>query len=268
MKQILDTIQDTAVRLFNVEVTPELTRPNEQFGDYATNVALQLAGRLNKNPREIADALATELQTRLIEIVSNVTVAGPGFINIRLTDRAMLASATMPAAPGVYASKEMVIETNNPNPFKDMHIGHAYNSIVADTVANLLEAGQGNVHRVSYHGDVGLHVGKSMWAILKHIDYTPEQLGAIPENERAKFLSDMYAQGAVAYEQDDLAKQQIEAYSKQSFVLDDPIFEQVYTTCKEWSFGYFDQVFGLIGSKPTERRYLERETDQAGRATV
>src|SRR5437868_1950844 len=76
--------------LFNVKADINLTRPEEQFGDYATNVALQLAKQLQKNPREIGEALAEKLHESLSGQVSEVTVAGPGFINLKLSDQALV----------------------------------------------------------------------------------------------------------------------------------------------------------------------------------
>ena len=270
MQTLSSTLQRVVQDVFTVDIQPELTRPDEQFGDYATNVALQLAGRLRRNPREVAEELRTHLEEVLKDMAKSVAVAGPGFINITLSDAyiADMAAQSPGARSGRYADQVVVIETNNPNPFKDLHIGHAYNSIVADTVANLLEAGQATVHRVSYHGDVGLHVGKSMWAIVRYAGGDIAKLKDVPEAERPGFLSRMYAEGATAYEEDDLAKQQIEELAKQSFDLTDPQFTEVYELCKTWSFDYFDQIFSRIGSKPVERRYLERETDAAGRQTV
>jgi len=203
-------IFETSKTLFGVEVPAQLTRPDEQFGDYATNVALQLAGQLGKPPQEIADQLANKLREILGQQVSEINVVSPGFLNLRLSDQSLLAAVHRPEHPKVYADQTVVIETNNPNPFKDIHIGHAFNSVVADTLANLLEAGRANTHRVSYHGDVGLHVGKSMWAILKFINGDIAKLNNLNETERPKFLSQKYAEGTVAYDQDELAKQDIE----------------------------------------------------------
>lgn len=267
MKQELEQAVAAAVKNVSgtVEVV-ELARPDEQFGDYATNVALQLAAKLHQSPREIAETLQKELSDKL-KGKAEVSVAGPGFLNIRLSGQALLA-AIQAGGPKAYAGQTIVIETNNPNPFKDMHIGHAYNSIIADTLANLLVAGQGEVHRVSYHGDVGLHVGKSMWAILRYLGGDITKLQAIPETGRPKFLSDKYVEGAAAYEQDEAARQEIEQLTKESFTLRDPLFKEAYETCKAWSFAYFDRVFREIGSKPTEKRYLESQADAAGRATV
>ena len=77
--------------LFNVDVQPELTRPEEQFGDYSTNVALQLAGKLKKNPREVAIAIASKLHGQ--SGITEINIAGPGFINLKLTDEALMAKS-------------------------------------------------------------------------------------------------------------------------------------------------------------------------------
>jgi arginyl-tRNA synthetase len=261
-------IFETSKTLFGVEVTVQLARPDAQFGDYATNVALQLAGQLGKSPQDIAKQLASKLREILAQQVSEINVVSPGFLNLRLSDQSLLAATYQPEHPKVYAGQTVVIETNNPNPFKDIHIGHAFNSVVADTLANLLEAGGASTHRVSYHGDVGLHVGKSMWAILKFLNGDVAKLDTISEAERPKFLSQKYTEGTTAYEQDALAKQDIERYAKESFTLTDPLFKQVYEICKTWSFNYIDQVLKSINNHPVERRYLESSADQAGRQIV
>ena len=174
LKKIID-------KLYQQQVDVQLTRPDPKFGDFATNAALQLAKPLCKNPREIAEAIAEELRGR--QEFSEVSVAGPGFINLTLSDQAVLELLKVRPATN-RAGKTVVIETNCPNPFKAMHIGHALNSILADTMANLLAVDGAAVHRVSYHGDVGTHVGKSIWAILREIDSDVNKLDAIPTDKR------------------------------------------------------------------------------------
>ena len=161
MKEKIATL---VASLFDVNASVELTRPDPTFGDYASNIALQLAKPLGRNPRDIAEQIAEAL--RESGEYKEVTVAGPGFINIRLNDAGQL--RLIQQEPERFRAGEViVIETNNPNPFKPMHIGHAYNAILADTMANLLAISAARVKRVSYHGDVGAHVGKSMWALLR-----------------------------------------------------------------------------------------------------
>lgn len=267
MKQELEVLALKAVQtVFQVDIKVILTRPDEQFGDYTTNVAIQIAQQIKQNPQEVAETLVAKLKDEFGNKVSNISVAGPGFINIYLQDKTLIEAASLLTI--VKLDKKIVIETNNPNPFKDLHIGHAYNSILADTIANLLDVTNSEVHRVSYHGDVGLHVGKSMWAILKFAAGDLNKLEQVPESERPIFLSEKYAEGSAAYETDDLAKQEIEEFSKQSFKLEDAFFKDVYELCKSWSFTYIDEVLGQIGNQKIEKRYLERETDQVGREVV
>ena len=267
MKRELEQAVAGAVKnLFNVDVGVELTRPDEQFGDFATNVALRLAQAAQKNPREIAEQLKAKLTTDLSSKVSEITVAGPGFLNIRLSDAALVAG--LKADVSVRWDMEAVIETNNPNPFKAMHIGHAFNAILADTIANLLGSGGARAHRVSYHGDVGLHVGKSMWSLLRYVNGNPAVLAEIKEADRNSFMSRMYAEGAAAYEQNEQAKVDIDSLTQQSFTLSDPLYKEVYETCKHWSFQQIDAIVHRLGNKPTVRRYLESEADFIGVQTV
>lgn len=81
-------IRDEVRELFGVEVDVQVTRPEPKFGDYATNVAMQLAGQLGEKPRDIAEKLAVQLREN--EDVAEVSVAGPGFINLRLNAAALI----------------------------------------------------------------------------------------------------------------------------------------------------------------------------------
>ena len=82
MNTLSDQIAALVQQQYNQPVEVRLTRPDPQFGDYATNVALQLAKPLGKNPRELAEEIAELL--RGSGDFSEVSVAGPGFINLRV----------------------------------------------------------------------------------------------------------------------------------------------------------------------------------------
>jgi arginyl-tRNA synthetase len=260
-----ETIQQLVNRLFATDVAVSLSRPEPKFGDYATNVALALAKQLGKPPREVAETLAAELRTE--GQFSKVEVAGPGFINLFVSDQALLETAG-----GLYVQapndQVVVIETNNPNPFKAMHIGHAFNAVVADTIANLLAARGVQLHRVSYHGDVGLHVGKSMYSLLNYIDGDVTKLTNMPDTEHNSFMSRMYAEGSAAYKENERVKTEIDDLARQSFSREDPLYAQVYDICKNWSFTQLDEIVSKLGNVPTEKRYLESEADTRGVETV
>src|SRR5690606_24859867 len=153
-------------------------------------------------------------------------------------------------------------------PFKPMHIGHAYNAVLADTMANLLAVSGADTKRVSYHGDVGAHVGKSMWALLRYCDGDISKLDQIPADQRNEFMGKMYAEGAKAAKEDETAKQEIDSLSKQSFTRDDTLYSAVYDKVFQWSFEQIAATVERLGNVPTERRYLESEADPVGVQTV
>lgn len=264
MEQIEQIINQAVKDLFDIDVLVELSRPDVQFGDFSTNIAMQLAKKLGTNPREIAQQI-TQVIIEHKEIAS-ADVAGPGFINLRIKDQILFGSIL--AKPSQKNNQTVVIETNNPNPFKAMHIGHAFNAILADTIANLLDASGAKVHRVSYHGDVGSHVGKSMYSLLKFIQGDSSKLKEITEDDRNSFMSKMYALGAKAYKEDPSAKAEIDELAAQSFILDDPLYKEVYETCLAWSFYQIDELVNRLGNIPTEKRYLESQADALGVKTV
>lgn len=251
--------------LYGLDSSPVVTRPEPQFGDAATNVALQLAKQLDKSPREVATEIAERL--RETDEYDKVEVAGPGFINITLGVQALLDAMREEPVP-TRAGQTIVIETNNPNPFKAMHIGHAFNAILGDTIANLLAVSGARVYRVSYHGDVGLHVGKSMYALLRYADGDFSKIEAIPEVERNSFMSKMYAEGSRAYKEDEAAKGEIQDLAEQSFEPKTALYAQIYDCCKAWSFDQIDRTVARLGNVPTERRFLESDADYRGVMTV
>jgi arginyl-tRNA synthetase len=266
-------VADAVSELFGVTVQVELTRPEEQFGDFATNVALQLAKQVGKNPREIADSLAAKLSDSLGNKASEVSVAGPGFINIRLSDQALLDS--LKAAPAKsLLGQTVVAEYSDPNPFKVLHAGHLYTSIVGDAIGNLLEQAGGEVHRVNFGGDVGLHVAKNMWAIMRFFGGAhPEKLNEVPPGSRADWLSERYVEGNKAYESNEQAKPEIVDLNKQIYRLhaeddhESPL-AQIYWLGRQWSYDYFNSFYQSIGIKPFEKYYPESETAPVGLQVV
>ncbi|MDN5819777.1 MAG: arginine--tRNA ligase [bacterium] len=246
---------------YDLDLVVPLSRPDAEFGDYATNIALQLAGRLKLPPRDIASTIADKLRAEAL--VGDVSVAGPGFINLTLSDAALLEETDQPVQPS-RLDKTVVAETNNPNPFKAMHIGHAYNSIVADTIARLVEIDGAKVYRVSYHGDIGLHVGKSMYSLLKYADGDFDKIAAIPTEKQNSFMSRMYAEGSSAYKTDESSKNEITELAEQSFEPKSALYTRIYELCKTWSFNAIDETVARLGNLPTVYRFLESETDARG----
>jgi arginyl-tRNA synthetase len=280
MKQkIANAIADIVKRLYGFEGEVELSRPEEQFGDYSTNIALRLAKPAGwaKDPSlklaaggslDIAETISAELESTLPGVISNVSVARPGFINLRLTDSALKQLASEKPTKDM-TGQEVVAEYSDPNPFKALHAGHLYTTIVGDAIARLLDEAGANVHRINYGGDVGLHVGKAMWSIIHFLGGEhPEKLANIPEYERAVWVSQRYSEGNTAYESDPASKLQIIETNKKVYAVHqssdhDTPFAQIYWTCRQWSYDGFDNIYNQLGIVPFERTLPESEVTPA-----
>lgn len=265
IKQIFDqAVQDC----FGEKVDFEVERTDEKFGDFACNVAMRLASKLDKNPREIAEQLKQALGKN--DSFSEIEVAGPGFVNVKLADELLLNMVVSNLSKSL-DGKEVVAEYSDPNPFKILHAGHLYTSIVGDAMANLMEQAGAKVHRVNYGGDVGLHVGRTMWAVLEDLGgENPDKLDQI-EN-KTQWLADCYVKGTAAYEDDEQAKQTIIELNKKVYQLhqnDDKEsdFAKIYWACRQWSYDSFDEFYAKIGTH-FDRRYAESEVVDVGLAKV
>jgi arginyl-tRNA synthetase len=210
---------------------------------------------------------------------ASVEIAGAGFINLRLADSylareldKMLADKNY-ARPNIYQNQVVVSEFSDPNPFKVLHMGHFYTSVVGDAISNLIELAGGEVHRVNFGGDAGLHVAKAMWAIVKNLGgENPEKLSGIPKSQRTDWISQRYVEGNSAYSDDDAAKLEIIEINKRIYKVisekdQKSPFARVYWTCRQWSYDYFDDFYASIGVK-FEKYYPESQTAELGLKTV
>jgi len=274
MKQELEQAVATAVKdVFDTDVQVELTRPDEQFGDYATNVALQLSKQLGKNPREIAEALAAKLRNDTGVHLSDVSVAGPGFLNLAVADEVLVDALSVEAAKTLFGRK-VLVEYSDPNPFKPLHAGHLYTTLVGDTVARLVERAGAETIRINYGGDVGLHVGKSMWSIIRTLggEY-PEKLADVATADRPTWLGVCYVEGNNAYEDDEVAKAEIVETNKRVYQLHtdgdhDSPFAQIYWATRQWSYDYFAELYKQLQVAPFARYIPESEVTALGVQTV
>ncbi|MGA9162404.1 MAG: arginine--tRNA ligase [Actinomycetota bacterium] len=138
----------------------ELTKPRQkEHGDFATNVGLVLAPRVGRSPRDVAELLLQHLPEA--SFVRSAEVAGPGFINFRLTTDWLTGALRDVAARGeAYGRAELngrrvQVEFVSANPTGPLHIGHARNAALGDALARVLEAAGWSVEREYYFNDTG-----------------------------------------------------------------------------------------------------------------
>jgi arginyl-tRNA synthetase len=165
---------------FDVEADPLIAlSQNENFGDYQSNAAMGLAKVLSEktgkktNPRAIAEQIKSKLESgpMLCELASELSIAGPGFINIKLSPAWVNKSLSQAAADnrlGIEPAVEprtVVIDYSGPNIAKEMHVGHLRSTILGDSFARTLAFLGHHVIRQNHVGDWGLQMGMVTFAL-------------------------------------------------------------------------------------------------------
>ena len=239
MEQISTSLEQIIAELLGLDVSVEVTRAPEGIeADVASNVAMKLAKRVGQNPRELAETLKTEFikRTQASSLAgTEVEIVGPGFLNFKLSNNFFVQEIQGWASNFIekieqndYRDKSVVIEFSDPNPFKVLHVGHLYTSIMGESMARLIEFGGGKVHRANFGGDVGLHVAKCLYRARQlfgaeeieqveldrsGIKNRADWLQASPE-AGADFLARCYVEGTRLYEDDEKARAEITRLNK------------------------------------------------------
>ncbi|MCK9993902.1 MAG: arginyl-tRNA synthetase [Alphaproteobacteria bacterium] len=185
----LEALQAAEPRLKGCELQAvTLEAPREaSHGDFATNAAMVLSKQAGMKPREIADLLSAALQRD--SRIEKVEVAGPGFINLKLTAdywrktlSEILAEGERYGASGIGAGVRVNIEYVSANPTGPMHVGHTRGAVFGDTLANLMQRAGYSVCREYYINDAGGQVDVlAQSAYLRYREALGEQIGEIPE---------------------------------------------------------------------------------------
>ena len=166
MNKVAEIINQTIKEKFNIEVEVSLTRPRSEFGDFATNIAMQLAGKLSKNPCKIADLLLGELSKN--EIFETIEVAGPGFLNLRVSAKKLekLLSHDFSDRFGSNNDGEgklALIDGPSPNMAKPYSVGHLRPGNQGWAAKKLLEFSGWKVITDNHLGDYGTPFG--IWVV-------------------------------------------------------------------------------------------------------
>nr|WP_218844450.1 arginine--tRNA ligase [Sphingopyxis sp. JAI108] len=156
-------------------------------GDVATNAAMVLAKPAGMNPRALADLLVGELGK--LDEVTEASVAGPGFINLRLADDSWRDELALIFSEGgdygrstMGQGRRVNVEYVSANPTGPMHVGHCRGAVVGDALAALLEYAGHEVIREYYVNDAGAQVDVLARSVhMRYREALGEEIGAIPE---------------------------------------------------------------------------------------
>jgi len=175
---------------------PLVRAADPQFGDYQANLALSLAKATRQKPRDIAQAIVDRLRDN--PGIAKAEVAGPGFINLTLSDSAIIGAIRSMASDERLAVEEpavparVVVDYGSPNLAKEMHIGHLRSSIIGDAIARILRFAGHDVLLQNHIGDWGTQFGM----LLEHLldtgwdsskDHTLSDLNRLYQDAKARF---------------------------------------------------------------------------------
>ena len=278
MEEIRECLRKEISKLFDVEIEPEVTvAPEEQGADYASNIAMRLAGIMKakgeaRAPREIAESIAKE--TRASDLGFSVEVAGPGFLNFIARDeywKTKLAEMEADFEKNIscdeYSGKTVICEFSDPNPFKVLHVGHLYISIVGDAISRLVEFAGGKVVRANFGGDVGLHVAKTLYALT-----IPGSSASVDGELTIEDIAKAYVKGTQLYEDDEGAKAEIVKLNKEIYGIADnnlhnSELSELYWKGREISYQYFEDFYKRVGVK-FDKYYPESTVAKRGFSEV
>ncbi|MDR2641855.1 MAG: arginine--tRNA ligase [Planctomycetaceae bacterium] len=146
-----------------------------RFGDYQANIAMPLAKRLSRKPREVADEIISRL--RIDDICDSVEVAGAGFINIVLRDSFLaeclckvLADVDRMGIEAVKKPKKFVVDYSGPNVAKPMHVGHLRSTVLGNALTNILRFRGHSVVTDNHLGDWGTQFGMIIFGYKNYLD--------------------------------------------------------------------------------------------------
>ncbi len=286
-EKVLQNLKEVSNSLgFNIDEIKVETPSDFTHGDLTSNIAMQISKSVGRNPMDIANEIVSSFSKD--ENIEKIEVIKPGFINFFFSEKYLLSvlnevnSNTEYFKLDVLTGKKYIIEYTDPNPFKIFHIGHLYTNIVGESFARLVEALGASVVRANYQGDVGLHVAKTIWGLLKMFESDSisfEELRKRDLVDRVRYLGEAYMLGFNMYDdqKDELAIKDIKELNYYLFSLHIPSLERkeyfnkyeqlnikdIYFDGKDWCLEYFERIYARTGTK-FDKYYLESEMGEKG----
>ena len=266
---IKETISDLSLEADDIH----LEHPSDfAYGDYSTNVAMRIAKQIGENPKKLAREITNKIRKIKTKEIEKVEVAGAGFINFYLSREFFTQSIEEILKIGEkwgsgnsLKNQKIIIEYTDPNPFKEFHIGHLMSNAIGESISRIIEFSGAEVKRANYQGDVGLHTAKAIWALMRHKQRGSTSL--FTGDEVLGVLGEAYAEGAKAYDEDDIAKEEIKKINKKIYDKNDNEINSLYENGRKISLEHFEEIYKKLGTK-FDYYFFESETGPIGKELV
>ena len=262
MKEKIKKQIQEALKNLNIEEGSFSIEHPEDFknGDYSTNVAMVCAKQLKTNPKELAEKIVIELKNLIShpakgEVgggLERVEIAGPGFINFYLSREFFTESVEEILKKGndwgknnLLSGKKIMVEYTDPNPFKPFHIGHLMTNAIGESISRIVEFSGAKTIRANYQGDVGPHVAKAIYGIIKL--GMPDEKFSI--SEKAKYIGECYSKGSSLYDTDENIKKEIDEINKKVYIKSDDKINEIYDWGRKVTLEAFEEIYKLLGTK-------------------
>ena len=217
---------------------------NRAFGDFSTNAAMVMAKSAGKNPRELAAEILLQLQE--LDFVADASIAGPGFINLKLRDDFIWDAAAKPHNVKTDTPKKIDLDYGGYNVGKALHIGHLRTSIVGDTFNRIAKYLGHTTKSYNHIGDWGRPMGLIIAWILEY---------GMPKN--ADELNKIYPESTARAKSDDawMARAKEVTAELQS---GNPEYRKIYDDFMKISLNQMDMVLHRLNLLPFDATMGER----------
>ncbi len=247
---------------------PHLERPKvADHGDVACNIALQIAKAWKSNPRELAQAILNQLNqlTEYSQLITSAEIAGPGFINFRLSlvaksavvERILHEGSSFGRrdtidAPDPSLPKRAMIEFVSANPTGPLHVGHGRQAALGDALANLLDSQDIDVHREFYYNDAGVQIHNLALSVQARLQgLTPKSPNWPKEAYNGEYIAEI-AESHQSAGHDPSNLEQIRQYSVAYLRKEQDLdlkmfgvkFDQFYLESSLYTDGSVEQIIG------------------------
>ncbi len=251
----------TDQELISQELEIALEYPaDKSHGDFASNIALVLFGKLKgqpgfaaNSPREFAEQIANKLKAKRVDELSKIEIAGPGFINFTLSDAFLLSKMGLliknrgDVLEKLGNGRKIVAEYSSPNIAKPFTVGHLRSTIIGDALANIFTAMGYEVFRDNHLGDWGTQFGKQIYAIKTWGSESEIENSENPVKELVKLY--------VKFHEEAEKNPQIEDEGRAWFTkleTGDQEARRLWEKCITWSWKEFEKIYKLLNVTFTE----------------
>lgn len=241
------------------------TPPTQEMGDLALP-CFELAKKMKKNPKEIAEKLAQEIKPQ--GMIINIKAIGP-YLNFlfdyeqvsKMTIEEILKKKNKYGQNKNGKGQKVMIEYSQPNTHKQFHVGHLRNLSIGSSLINAFEANGYKVIAANYFGDSGAHVAKVLWYLINYTNKTD-----IPKDNKGEFLGKCYvAANRLLKEKPELQEQVSEIYQK--FEAKEKKVYELYKKTRKWSIDEYKQIYKEQGAR-FDVDYAESMFEQGGKKIV